>query len=279
MKKTIVLHDGIFHADDVVCAALFQIKYGKDNCEIIRTRNQEKIESADIVADVGMVYNPESNRFDHHQADVPVYANGVKYAACGMVLENIRFESGLVQYLLDNGLYQVQALDNGQEIDSLVASPFVFVSHMNATWEFGVYSTAQSIAFNIAVDMARTILVSMIDSYESKKKAAGIVKEAIKTASENNIVLEQYVPWQDAVIEYNNSKPAITTVVFQSKPGDWKVQVVPKEKGSFEAWVELDPEKCAAIPGFVFCHAAKFLAGFTTKESALRAVETAVNLL
>ena len=35
--------------------------------EIIRSRDPAVIDSADIVVDVGGTYEPEKNRFDHHQ--------------------------------------------------------------------------------------------------------------------------------------------------------------------------------------------------------------------
>jgi len=37
------------------------------NAEIVRTRDQAKLDECDIVVDVGGEFNPEKNRFDHHQ--------------------------------------------------------------------------------------------------------------------------------------------------------------------------------------------------------------------
>lgn len=55
-----VIHDGAYHADD--CACVYIIKNLLDpTCKlnIIRTRDDNIINKADIVADVGGIYNLE----------------------------------------------------------------------------------------------------------------------------------------------------------------------------------------------------------------------------
>lgn len=58
---------GVFHCDEVLaCFMLQQINEFKD-ADIIRTRDLTKLESCDIVVDVGGVFDKEKKRFDHHQ--------------------------------------------------------------------------------------------------------------------------------------------------------------------------------------------------------------------
>ena len=52
-----VTHNGIFHADDIFSAAIL-LKVFPD-ISIYRTRDQDQIDKADIVFDVGHVYDPE----------------------------------------------------------------------------------------------------------------------------------------------------------------------------------------------------------------------------
>ena len=47
---------------------LKQLPEYKD-ANIVRTRDPAVIEKADIVVDVGAVYNPETHRYDHHQRE------------------------------------------------------------------------------------------------------------------------------------------------------------------------------------------------------------------
>ena len=68
MQKTIATHSGCFHADDAM-ACMMLAKYTKEfkDPKIIRTRENEIIEKVDLVVDVGGVYDPNTNRYDHHQ--------------------------------------------------------------------------------------------------------------------------------------------------------------------------------------------------------------------
>ena len=82
----IVTHNDRFHADDVCTMAILRIYFGEKITEVIRTRNEQIIQSADIVFDVGHIYNPDTNRFDHHQTEgAGKRDNGIPYAACGLV--------------------------------------------------------------------------------------------------------------------------------------------------------------------------------------------------
>ena len=54
--------------------------------EVIRTRDESIITQADIVFDVGNIYDPEHGRFDHHQTEgAGTRENGVPYASFGLV--------------------------------------------------------------------------------------------------------------------------------------------------------------------------------------------------
>ena len=81
----IATHSGGFHTDDVFAVATLQLVYGVENVEIIRTRDEVELATADIVVDVGGVYDVAAKRFDHHQNGGPVRANGIPYAAFGLV--------------------------------------------------------------------------------------------------------------------------------------------------------------------------------------------------
>ncbi len=56
-------HDGAFHCDEVLaCAMLKHLPQFKD-AEIVRTRDQSKLDQCDIVVDVGGTYDPAKHRF------------------------------------------------------------------------------------------------------------------------------------------------------------------------------------------------------------------------
>src|SRR3989344_1324410 len=88
MKKLkLVTHDGSFHVDDIFAAATLSIYLEKigQNFEIIRTRDEDMIASADYVFDVGGVYDPEKNKFDHHQFGGAGERESIPYASFGLV--------------------------------------------------------------------------------------------------------------------------------------------------------------------------------------------------
>lgn len=81
----IIVHDGVFHADDVLCCAMARVI---NPCVVIERSNNPTPEDVASdgsngiwVADVGL------GRFDHHQADVKLHTDGTKYAACGLLYE------------------------------------------------------------------------------------------------------------------------------------------------------------------------------------------------
>jgi uncharacterized UPF0160 family protein len=92
----IVTHDGVFHADDALACFLLKLLPEYQSARIVRTRDPKEIDSADIVVDVGAVYDPERRRYDHHQRDFKETMGGLR-PGCG--LRDIKLSSaGLVYH-------------------------------------------------------------------------------------------------------------------------------------------------------------------------------------
>ena len=81
----IIVHGGVFHADDVLCCAMARLI--NPDVAIERSNNPapEDVEGDGSngvwVADVG------GGRFDHHQVDARTHEDGSKFAACGLLYE------------------------------------------------------------------------------------------------------------------------------------------------------------------------------------------------
>jgi len=121
--KTLVTHNGSFHADDIfACATLALLLEGKgEQFEIIRTRDEEIIKSGDYVFDVGGVHDEEKNRFDHHQkGGAGKRDNGIEYASFGLVWK--KFGIGLcgdqkaVDLIDEKLVAPIDAFDNGLDL-------------------------------------------------------------------------------------------------------------------------------------------------------------------
>ena len=84
MPKKIVTHNSTFHADDVFAVATLLII--EPDAEVIRTRDENIISSADYVVDVGQIYDKDKKRFDHHQlGGAGKRDDGIEYASFGLV--------------------------------------------------------------------------------------------------------------------------------------------------------------------------------------------------
>ena len=80
----IVTHSGSFHQDELFAVAALLFIF--PDAEVIRTRDDAVIKSADIAVDVGGIDDPNKERFDHHQeGGAGKRANGIPYASFGLV--------------------------------------------------------------------------------------------------------------------------------------------------------------------------------------------------
>lgn len=84
----IATHNGVFQADDVFAVAALLIAY--PDAYVIRTRDPQQLATADIVVDVGGVYDHDKRRYDHHQRGrAGERENGVPYSAFGLVWKHL----------------------------------------------------------------------------------------------------------------------------------------------------------------------------------------------
>ncbi len=79
----IATHNGEFHTDDVFAIAVLSTLYPQ--AEIKRTRHQTELAKAEIVVDVGKIFDAETKRFDHHQKQAGTRPNGIIYSGFGLI--------------------------------------------------------------------------------------------------------------------------------------------------------------------------------------------------
>ncbi|HKH96890.1 MAG TPA: MYG1 family protein, partial [Beijerinckiaceae bacterium] len=78
-----VTHDGSFHADDVFAYAV--LRAAVPGIALERTRDADAVERADLVFDVGGLFDPQTRRFDHHMRDRPLRDDGTPYSSLGLL--------------------------------------------------------------------------------------------------------------------------------------------------------------------------------------------------
>jgi uncharacterized UPF0160 family protein len=112
-------HDRRFHADEIFALAVLKLIY--PDLEIVRSRDENVYKKADIIVDVGHVYDPESLVFDHHQRSFSLKReSGIPYASFGLVWKKYgkslcgSFEAS--EYIDTVIVQAIDADDNGIEI-------------------------------------------------------------------------------------------------------------------------------------------------------------------
>ena len=81
IKKKIVVHAGLFHADDVLCVAMMRILNADISVERVY-KVPEHVDDDTIVADIG------GGKYDHHQANAPIRRDGFPHCAASLMWED-----------------------------------------------------------------------------------------------------------------------------------------------------------------------------------------------
>ena len=294
-KVTIVTHNSKFHTDDIFAVATLLLVLEKDyKVTVVRSRDPEVFSVADYVADIGFVYDPEKNRFDHHQeGGAGVRENGVPYASFGLVWKKFgeqlcgnvevaqRVEKKLVQ--------PTDATDNGvQTFEPTLPDvyPYTLDTMRRAfmpTWKEGAEHLDG--IFMELVGFAKKLLMREITKAQHDKEAGDAVKR-IYTESQDKrlIVLDQYYPAH----EYLAAHPEPLFTVFPSSDdGTWLLKTIQdnpinglNRKDLPKSWAGKRGdtfEKVSGVPGAIFCHNNLFLAVAQTKGAILKLAEIALN--
>lgn len=286
-------HSGSFHADEVLAAAALRLV--SPALPILRTRERKQLDAADVVFDVGRVFDPVTCRFDHHQPDYREgRANGIPYSSFGLVWRELGVElcgSEAAAARVDRWLVQgVDAVDCGVTLNKeampvTVMSIASVIGGFNPGWQDDTSAEARKAAFEHAVGVAAAVLQNTIREARGAERARAVVAQGTVLEGGRLLLLERDVPWKEAVIgssEYGR----LLYVVSPDSQAKWHVNTVPDYEGSFSnrkslpaAWAGLDGAELDAVAGMegcIFCHRGRFVAGHKTKEGALEMARMAL---
>lgn len=282
----LAVHNGVFHADDVLCVAMIKNKLKElglsREVEIIRSRNPETLAQADIIMDVG------GGKYDHHSLDNPAQENGVLMAACGKVADEL-FEGEELKMLHDYVLDSVQASDNGQKRSDLGENLFSWIRLFNTS--LSESSKLSDERFAQAVEMAEIVFDRQLFMIREEIADRKRMKELLSKYAENENQYSSHIfnmgklmHWQAPVCDFNATYPdkKIKVVVFRTPTGQWNYQSVPTYVGAFINHAPM-PEKYVKkevkFPkGTIFVHANGFMAAHETEEAAMNMAKEAVAL-
>lgn len=286
----LITHDDRFHADDVFATATLQIIFGDKITKIVRTRDEEEFKTADIIYDVGGVYNSAQNKFDHHQAGYnEKQENGIPYSSFGLIwkkwgeeLCGSREAAEIVRYRL---VQSIDANDNGfvthEKIDETFShySIDAMITAFGPTWkEDNDFDTR----FFEAVAFVKPVLEREILSAQHTILAMPFLQEAYDQAEDKRMLeFDEYIPFG----KFFKDKEEVLYVISPNKERtQWRVVVLQEDKfvnrkDLPEAWAGLRDKKLQEVSGVedaTFCHRGLFLAVAKSKEGARQLAQIAL---
>lgn len=286
-KKTIITHSGHFHPDEIFAVAVLRIILeNKYKLEIIRTRDEEIIKRGDYVVDVGMVYDKEKNRFDHHQLfGAGVRENGIPFASFGLVWERYGMEVSLNNKDIFNKINKmlvlpIDALDNGVLIERSINgiedyTIFDYFNSFNPTWKEGYEKSLEKFIFltGVAKEIIKREVKIIKDNLESKMEVEKIYRES---KDKRLLILDKQYYIKDVV--YDNVD-ILLIIYYNQNENNWHIRCAKDAKMSFisrisfpDSWAgkrDEDLEKETGVDGSIFCHKGKFFMVMKTKEGAI----------
>ena len=298
MKK-LVTHNQGFHADDVMAYAILKEVLTKrgETWEITRTRDEEIIKDADIVFDVGEIYDPLTNRYDHHQKGrAGARPNGVLYASAGLVWKQFGKElcsDEKVWETIDKDLLQeLDAIDSGQNYlglnfpNSGYTSLTIHIAHFKPAKLGRKTPEELLVAFESASEFARGILVRLIQNEKFLEEAFLEAFEIYKNTEDKKILVFQKDYARPTWERFAEHPEPIFVVYYNDKHDSWKIEAVPITPITFESrklapesWRGLNEKDLiqeTGVPDAIFCHPSGFLFGAKSFESAMELAKKAL---
>jgi len=263
--------------------------------QLVRTRDPEVYAKADIVWDVGGVYDPARMRYDHHQVGAETHPDGYRLSAAGLVwrhhgpvaakhiLGDAVGEADIdqvVQGMAGRFVRAIDLTDNGH-VTPLPSDLSRIVQSMNPDWierrDLGFESLAmlQDQSFLAAATLVDTILGQLVRAEYAEIAAADYVLRSHRCGQDARIlVMNEALPWKPTARRF--SLPVLLAVYPYSS--GWVVDTIEVQEGSPDlklamplAWAGLRGQALQAASGLAdaeFCHLGRFLAATKTREGA-----------
>lgn len=230
----------------------------------------------DIVVDVGGIYDPARNRYDHHQSTFEESWNSspddiTKLSSAGLIWRHFGKEI-VANAILDNWgvtlpqaklekvhsriykklILEVDAQDNGvSEAESMKyyikTGLGARIARTNPEWnapktktQHGQFKKAMKIAEEEFFWALRGIVLIHMPAYNVVREAFD-AREAFHPCGEI-MFMDRWAPWKDYVFEIEKELEMVGKLKFmlsQDQRGLWKIQTMSKTPGSFDIRVPL----------------------------------------
>jgi uncharacterized UPF0160 family protein len=300
----IATHGGKFHADDAWAVAVLKVLFPE--ADIVRTREQARIDAADFAIDVGGVWDPATGRFDHHQKEFDATrVSGVPYASAGLVWRE--YGARCVAALAERHTGERLTDDTAQQIAYAIDADIVQYLDLsdvgvakNAPGSYGLSAVVsgfnpgwldeQRLGYGEAVEVYRMgqfmraveFLTDIMGNAVRYRVGAMLAVTQVRQAEvlEDGKLLflkNAALPWSSVV---RKEMPKVLFVISHSLTEQrYMLHTVSVDTESFdaradlpEAWAGLREAELAAVTGVedaVFCHTGRFIAAARSYAGAL----------
>lgn len=307
----IATHSGKFHADDVWAVTVLDIVF--PGCELIRTRDPERILQADFAVDVGGISDPHSGRFDHHQKGFSgARQSGVVYASAGLVWKEhgarcvellaqrhagyavSREEARHIAYAIDTDVVQyLDMSDTGAARNAPGGYGMsAIISGFNPTWideqQAGSVIAADAMRlqqFRRAMTFVADVVLNQVKYRVGSLRAVEQVRQGELLEDGRLLFLKNgALPWSSLV---RIEMPKVLFVISYSIPDDrYMLHTVSAAAESFASrkdlpspWAGLRDAQLAeatGVPDAMFCHNNLFIAAAKSYEGILKMARSAL---
>lgn len=296
----LVTHSGGFHADELMSSVILTKLF--PDAKLIRSRDRNWItpNGDRIIYDVGGVYDPEAQIYDHHQRGAPRRKDGQPFSSFGLIWKHYGRDYLIASRVPDKDLEAIHAsfdesfvlpidlVDNG-ELSPSIAGPLsgmtlpALLETLKPVFD-EIDPEADDRAFQHALSIARSFVEAKIAGSAAKLRAEALVQKAIKVAGESPVLeLPLGMPFRSAVVK---SGADHLLFVVHPRNNDWCLTGIRKSDDGFElradlpaAWAGLtngDLEAVSGVEGASFCHNGLFIAAARTREAAIAMADLAV---
>lgn len=293
----LITHDNTFHYDEVLATAVLLKIY--PNAQVTRTRDENIIKTGDIVYDVGRIYDPERNRYDHHQNTFDTkYSEkyNVKLSSAGLIyvhfhdklfeqygmtkenyprydeiVEKVYFEFFLPADAIDNGYDAIYGEIRSRTVADVVRNYNVFTKALTKAEEDTRFRMALDF---VSKDLHNYLYYVMYD-YAPKYKE---IYSDLKNFTGDIFITEKIVS-NDLLYELNEKLQKNLKFIIMKTKIEYRIITIPLQIGKFgikyplhKDWRGLSGDelvRVSGISGAVFVHASGFTGANKTLEGAL----------
>ncbi|KAJ3507081.1 hypothetical protein NMY22_g17045 [Coprinellus aureogranulatus] len=275
MTKVIGTHSGTFHCDEALAAYMLKLTDTYRDAELVRSRDPAVLDTCDIVVDVGAVYDPAKNRYDHHQRgfeEVLGLGFNTKLSSAGLVYKHFGHEiiakklgvpvedsnvSLIYSLLYRDFVEAIDAIDNGIAQYSKDIEPKYRnrtdlssrVARLNPKWNEPFSNAILDERFQVASALTGKEFMEQLEFYTTswlpaRQLVTELVNNSKKTVDPTGKVLlfDKFVPWKEHLFDLEKDastgieEGAATYIVYPDESGgNWRVQAVPVSPHSFES--------------------------------------------